>query len=92
MSKIYLSGPITGVPDYQDKFGRAACGLEIQGHTVIDPSVETEGLTPWDYILISVARMRATDAIFMLPGWERSKGAQIERAIAEYVGMEVIEL
>lgn len=92
MSIIYLSGPITGVPDYKDKFSQAACGLEMQGFTVIDPSVETEGLKPQDYILISVARLMAADAVYMLKGWQTSKGAKIERLIAEYIGKEIIEL
>jgi hypothetical protein len=92
MAKIYLSGPITGVPDYQDRFGQIACRAEIFGHTVIDPSVETAGLTPKDYMRISIARLEAADEVWLLPGWQNSKGATIEKLYAEYIGLPIKEI
>ena len=32
----------------------------------------------------------ATDIIYMLKGWENSKGALVEKALAEFVGLEVV--
>lgn len=92
MAKIYLSGPITGVQDYKIQFSTVAFHAESDGHTVISPSVETEGLTPRDYMRISVARLEAADELWLLPGWEKSKGAQIEKLYAEYIGLTVREI
>lgn len=92
MAKVYLSGPITGIPNYQDNFGYVACRAEACGHTVIDPSVETAGLTPKDYMRISIARLEAADELWLLPGWENSKGANIEKLYAEYIGLTVREI
>lgn len=32
------------------------------------------------------------DAVYVLPGWETSRGAKAERALAEAIGLRVVEL
>lgn len=91
MAKIYISGPITGRPNYKEQFATISRKLEADGHIVVDPSVETEGLSPRDYMRISLARLEAADEILLLPGWENSKGAKIEKLYAEYIGLRVRE-
>lgn len=91
MAKIYISGPITGNPNYKEQFATISRRLEKDGHIVIDPSVETEKLSPRDYMRISLARLEAADEILLLPGWENSNGAKIEKLYAEYIGLRVRE-
>ena len=92
MSKIYLSGPITGVPDFMERFKRAEDYFADKGHTVINPAILPLGLKPADYMRISLAELEAAEKIVLLPGWQNSKGANIEKLYAEYIGLEVVEL
>lgn len=32
------------------------------------------------------------DAVYLLPGWQASRGAKAERALAEAIGLQVVEL
>lgn len=91
MAKIYISGPITGNPNYKEQFAAISRKMAKDGHIVVDPSVETEGLSPRDYMRISLARLESADEILLLPGWENSKGANIEKLYAEYIGLRVRE-
>lgn len=89
MSKVYISGPITGVADYKEKFEAAAKYLRQNGHIPINPAVEAEGLNPADYLRISLARLEAADAIFPLYRWQMSPGAMIEMQYAKYAGKKL---
>lgn len=89
---IYLAGKITGDPDYRAKFFSADMGLCLKGHQPINPSVLPQGLGPADYIGICVPMLLAADAAVFLPDWKDSPGARIERAICEYIGMQIIDL
>lgn len=88
----YLSGPITGVPDYRRKFARAERRLSDCGYIVLNPSVLPEGMDRQDYMQVDFAMLDAADFVILLPGWEGSKGACLEKAYAEYTEKEVYEL
>lgn len=86
---IYLAGKITGDPDYRRKFSAAAYRMRREGHTVINPARLPEGLTAADYMRICTAMLEAADAIALLPDWQDSRGARIEKELAEYTGKAV---
>jgi hypothetical protein len=102
---VYLSGPITGVENYnRDAFADAKRAvLEGGAEYVHDPSVESCGGRPhewWMRRALSELTQEGMDAngnpfygcVAMLPGWERSDGAKVERMCAEACGIEVVEL
>ena len=74
--KIYIAGPITGVPDYEKKFAQVAERLTEQGHIVINPATLPQGLGDCDaYMRICFPMIEAADAVVLLDGWKDSRGA-----------------
>jgi hypothetical protein len=94
MKRIYISGKITGLPinDVRAKFAEAKKDLEKQGYQAISP-LET-GIpysATWEtHLVADIILLVGCDAIYMLSDWENSKGATLERNIAEATGKEII--
>lgn len=90
--RVYISGPMTGQPDYNlPAFNAEAAKLRAQGYAVINPA--ENGLpddAPWtEHMRRDITDLMTCGTIFMLPGWSRSQGAQIERDLAVRLGMTV---
>ena len=93
--KIYLSGPVTGMPGLnRAAFDRAAERLRALGHEVVNP-LDTDHLCPhgdWaEYMRKDLPLLVACDAVAVLPGWRRSKGASLEVAVARALGMPILD-
>ena len=84
--RIYISGPITGVLDYKEKFDAAEKKLktEYPNAEIINPTmiVLPESCKHEDYMRIDFMLLDLADAIYMLEGWEWSKGACMEYGYA----------
>ena len=90
----YLSGPMTGLPDNgYPAFEAAAERLRSQGVQVISPhEIIPPGAGPWtwaQHMRVDLAALLTADVIVMLPGWEGSRGAQLEKTVAEAIGTPV---
>lgn len=99
---IYISGKMSGVPDYnKDKFARAELALRKRGHRVVNPHSLSDmvfarlrgiGIEPnkYDFMRADISALAQCDAILMLDDWRDSWGARRERFIAGLVfGMKV---
>ncbi len=92
--KIYLSGAISGVPldEARRRFADAEAELRWQGYEVLNPF--DNGLhwsDPWgDHMKADIKMLLGADIIFMLSGWEASKGAQLELTIARALDMVIL--
>ena len=88
---VYISGKMTGLPDKgRGLFHATADRLRARGFAVIDPAALPDDLPATAYMPICLAMLAQADAILLLPGWEDSAGALVEKAFAEYQQKEIL--
>ena len=91
--KVYISGPITGVKGYMKHFADAEAEVMAAGYTAINPAKVNAMLPPElshaDYMATSIAMLSICDVIYMLPGWQESRGCSIEFEYAYENGITI---
>lgn len=91
--KVYVAGPMTGLPEKNyPAFAAETARLRALGHDVVNPAElnadrEHEGWTAC--MRRDIPAMLTCDAIQMLPGWIGSRGASIEYGLARDLGLTV---
>ena len=94
MKRVYLSGPMTGRPEYNfPAFHAAASALRAKGLDVANPAeIEPTGEKTWaNCMKADIKALCDCCTVALLPGWEDSKGANIEARLAIQLGMRVVE-
>nr|WP_315104212.1 DUF4406 domain-containing protein [uncultured Catonella sp.] len=85
---VYISGGISNVPDFKEKFKAAEKHIRGLGFNVINPAGLKDNVMVGDfgyadYMNICLFLLESADCVYMLNGWERSEGAKTERKSAE---------
>jgi hypothetical protein len=95
MEKVYISGPITGYKNNnKESFTNAEYRLKQKGYEVINP-LDVCASLPSDtiyteYMRFDIRALTFCDSIYMLKGWKKSKGANIELTVAQVIGLKVL--
>lgn len=94
MTRLYVAGPMSNLPDLNfPAFAAETARLRGLGFEVISPAeVNPDTSTPWeDCMLRDLQALSTCDGIVMLPGWRDSPGARIENLWAVRTGKTVHE-
>ncbi len=94
MSTIYLSGPMTGLPDYNyPAFNEAAAQLRQFGFRVLNPAEIFGGdmtRSRSEYLKADLLLLiQEAELVVTLPEWEQSAGARLEVEVAFQLGLPV---
>lgn len=96
--RIYISGKMRHLAEAESRriFAEAQHKLEAQGYEAINPWLLADakmdaGCKEWgDFIMFDLAVLKTCDAIYMLPNWTDSLGANIEINYAKGNGIKII--
>ena len=95
--RVYVAGPMTGLPESNyPAFNAAAERLRSKGWHVENPAENpaphVDAACDWTaYMRMGVSQLMTCHAIYLLPGWQQSKGASLEYMVAKQLGLMVYE-
>ena len=91
---VYLSGRITGNENYKQDFSVAEDYLHRLGYIVVSPArldeLSSDKLSYKQYMKVCYSLIDICDIIFMVSGWQKSKGANAELSYAKSLGKKVM--
>jgi hypothetical protein len=90
--RIYIAGPMTGLPAHNlPAFAAAAKQLAALGYDAVNPGRRgvVLGYTWRDYMRDALRELLGCEAVALLDGWEHSRGAALEVHVAQALGMPV---
>lgn len=93
--RIYIAGPMSNLPGLNHPaFHAAAATLRALGHTVVNPAeLNPDPNADWLACMrVDIAQLVTCDAVALLNGWNKSRGASIERNLAAELGFVVLSV
>jgi len=93
MTRIYISGAMTGKPDLNfPLFNAEAARLRSLGYDVVNPvEICPDPTATWhDCLKADIKALLDCDALALLDGWMDSQGAHLELNIAHRVGILIL--
>ena len=94
MKRIYISGPMSGMPEHNfPAFNAEAARLRALGYDVVNPAeLNPDPEKTWhDCLRTDLMELLTCDAIALLAGWQKSAGAHLEIHVAHRVGIDIVE-
>lgn len=89
--RVYVAGPMSGLPEFNyPAFHAEATRLRALGYHVENPACNPKQANWEGYMRQALQQMLTCELVAMLPGWESSRGASIERKLAFELGMPVL--
>ena len=93
---VYISGGITDVPDFKERFKKAEKHLTGLGFNVINPAglqdnVTIGDFTHYDYMNFCIGLLELSDCVYFLDNWEQSDGAKSEMQQARLLKMKRVK-
>lgn len=92
-NRVYIAGPMTGLPEFNfPAFHAMAAAMRAEGWHVENPAEHghVEGAEWADYLRFDIGQLSTCEAMMLLPGWSRSRGARLEVHIAKEIGMRML--
>jgi hypothetical protein len=101
--KIYIAGPMRGIKNFNfPAFFEAEERIRAACHSPVNPArrdVEQDGFNPAsseprpfiEYMRLDLPMVMDCDAVAVLPGWRKSKGASLEVHVAVECGLDILD-
>ena len=92
IDSVYISGPITGMPDLnRASFSVAEAVIAYRGFIPINPHrIVCTDCTWSGYMRADIAELVKCDYIYVLHGWWHSRGAIVELIVAKACGLKIM--